>query len=158
MGGGGSRLLASRGYGQRRPGYNARDGILGTRSWQPSPMMSDVSDDELGETDLSVEEKAAKVRAEIRRRRQRLADTGRLYRNLSLDDYNFDSDVDPISGDRYSDVLNASYRYNNNTNYTGGTTFGNKSRYFDDYPLRNAKGKYFSDEYVLFECLGLPTH
>lgn len=57
--------------------------------------------------ELSIEEKAAKVRAEIKRRRARLGDAGRgnLYRHYSLDDYNLDSyasdysATDPLLGD-----------------------------------------------------------
>jgi hypothetical protein len=50
-----------------------------SRSWQPSPYVSEDEDDQ-----LTREEKAAKVRAEIKRRRQQMADSGRLYRH-SLD-------------------------------------------------------------------------
>lgn len=110
--------------------------------------MSDVSDDEdiadiALENELSVEEKAAKVRAEIKRRRARMADAGRgLQRHYSLDEYNIHSDYaaecDPLL---LNDPLTDSYDLSMDS-------YG-KSKYLSnavDYPLSSAKDKYFSDE------------
>lgn len=98
--------------------YGALRGLQNSsRSWHPSPHASqDLSDEEaalvalaedrtpLADQPMSIEEKAAKVRAEIKRRRARLGDAagrGGLYRHYSLDDYNLlDSsrDAAAISG------------------------------------------------------------
>ena len=98
--------------------YGALRGLQNSsRSWHPSPHASqDLSDEEaalvalaedrtpLVDQPMSIEEKAAKVRAEIKRRRARLGDAagrGGLYRHYSLDDYNLlDSsrDAAAISG------------------------------------------------------------
>lgn len=121
-----------------------RDHRSGTRSWHPSPYVSDVSDEEL-DHELTVEDKAAKVRAEIKRRRQRLADSGKQFRNYSFDDYNnlgdYFLDCDPL----LSDVLNEP-----NSAVTAVPTRSNsygKSKYStNDYPLSGSKERYFSDE------------
>ncbi len=95
--------------------YGALRGQSSSRSWHPSPHASlDLSDEEaalvalaedrtpLADQPMSIEEKAAKVRAEIKRRRARLGDAagrGGLYRHYSLDDYNLlDSSRDSGGG------------------------------------------------------------
>ncbi|KAI2802313.1 hypothetical protein BLOT_010506 [Blomia tropicalis] len=129
--------------GLSNPGHRYSRHLFGrnpSRSWHPSPYVSDVSEDEDLDPDLSVEKKAAKVRAEIKRRRQRLADSGRLYRHYSFDDYsNHLSDYDPSDplfgiDDPYGLV---------------GSSLGHdyrKSKYFQDYPLSGSKEKYYSDD------------
>ena len=107
-----------------------------SRSWHPSPY---VSDEEDLDAELSVEEKASKVRAEIKRRRQRLADSGSLYRHYSFDDYNiladYTADCDPL----LSDTLTDTYGLSND--------LYRKSKYIEnEYPLSSAKEKYYSDE------------
>lgn len=62
--------------------------IGGSRSWHPSPYVSEDEDDH-----ITREEKAAKIRAEIQRRRQRLngGPNGRgLFNRHSLDEYDMD--------------------------------------------------------------------
>ena len=110
-----------------------------SRSWHPSPYVSDVSEDEDLDAELSVEEKAAKVRAEIKRRRQRLADSGRLYRHYSFDDYNiladYTADCYPLLSDTFTDTYGLT-----NDAYS-------KSKFLaNEYQLSSAKEKYYSDE------------
>lgn len=114
----------------------------GTRSWHPSPYVSDVSDEEADgeyEPDLSVEEKTAKVRAEIKRRRQRLADSDRLYRHYSFEDYNIlNNERDPL--DSFNYLVSQSDTYD-------------KYLTSNDYSLIESKEKYFSDELVEFSFI-----
>lgn len=124
LGGLGNAYDRARAFSGRGPSttglYGALRGQSSSRSWHPSPHASqDLSEDEeaaaaaalvalaedqtpLIDQPMSIEEKAAKVRAEIKRRRARLGDAaGRgLYRHYSLDDYNLlDSSRDAaISG------------------------------------------------------------
>jgi len=125
--------------------FGNRTGVTGgTRSWHPSPYVSDVSDDEL-DYDLSMEEKAEKVRAEIKRRRQRLGDSGKLLRHYSFDDYNiladYTADCDPLLGDGLAtDSYGLSDSYHRKSKY---------SSLANEYPLSGSKEKYYSDECVI---------
>ena len=97
----------------------------GTRSWNPSPYVSEDEDDH-----LTREEKAAKVRAEIKRRRQQMADSGRLYRHsidgsglqygpvddiygqsalMNEDYYNYGPNVHQMPKDYYNGRLRTNY-------------------------------------------------
>lgn len=97
--------------------------------------MSDISDDEL-DNELTMEEKTAKVREEIKRRRERLADSGRLYRHYSFDDYNilgdYSSDLDPLMSN------------NLDTSYSKQDSY--RKYRSNEYPLMASKDKYYSDE------------
>lgn len=118
---------------------SGRDYRHTSRSWHPSPYVSDISDDEF-DNELSMEEKAAKVREEIKRRRERLADSGRLYRHYSFDDYNILGDystdhLDPLATNPITDSS-----YNRMDNYR-------KYKYrSNEYPLLTSKERYYSDE------------
>ena len=96
----------------------------GTRSWNPSPYVSEDEEDH-----LTREEKAAKVRAEIKRRRQQMADSGRLYRHsidgsslhyehlndiygesaLMDEEYDYNSAVHHLPKDNYNGRLRHNY-------------------------------------------------
>ena len=148
-------------YGQNRDLYGINDGINNrdlknsytSRSWHPSPYVSDVSDDEDFDQDLSVEEKTAKVRAEIKRRRQRLADSDRLYRHYSFDDYNF------LNNERslLDDPLDSSFNYlisqssdHSHHHHHHQPFCYDKYTGLNNYSLLESKEKYYSDEYVYF--------
>ena len=113
-----------------------------SRSWHPSPYVSDVSEDEDLDPGLSVEAKAAKVRAEIKRRRQRLADSGRIYRHYSFDDYNnISSDYNLTDDPLIAGELMPSDSYFLNS------FAPRSSKYMDnEYSLNGTKEKYYSDE------------
>lgn len=149
-------------YGQNHL-YGINDGInskdlknFTSRSWHPSPFVSDISDDEqdFDDQDLSVEEKTAKVRAEIRRRRQRLADSDRLYRHYSFDDYNClnnnNNNNDRSLLDDDNDPLDSSFNYLISQSSDQPTfSYDKYSGLNDNYSLLESKEKYYSDEYVV---------
>lgn len=111
---------------RRRIGTNR-----GTRSWNPSPYVSEDEDDH-----LTREEKAAKVRAEIRRRRQQMADSGRLYRH-SIDGSGLHYEpIDDIYGE--SALMDEEYDYNSTVHHLPKDYYNGRLRHNYSQPSLNS--------------------